>query len=365
MWAYGLLLIAVFILLAIFVIYIIRLSHKISNRYIKNNTASWIVSFLPIVLFIIGLFIDTVNAIVVDIHLILIIFITKFIFFIIGKIVKKEFNEYKVLAFGVLICSLILVHAYYLAHHVIETDYTIYTKKDIGTNRFRIVQISDSHLGTTMNGKEFSRYMDDINKLNPDLIVVTGDFVDDDTSLEDMTFGAAGLGKLKSKYGVYFIYGNHDKGYYNNRSYTDADIRKELKANNVVILEDKYVDITNNIVLIGRQDLEVFNRITAGDLVKDLDKNKYLIMLNHQPTDYENEKNNADLVLLGHTHGGQLFPLGQISVLLGVNDARYGLKKIDNTTFIINSGISDWAIKFKTGTVAEYTVIDIKNKNVL
>ena len=93
-----------------------------------------------------------------------------------------------------------------------------------------------------------------------------------------------------------------------------------------------------------------------------VDKDKYIIMLDHQPNDYENEKDMADLVLSGHTHGGQLFPLGQIAVALGVNDMAYGIKTIDSTIFIVNSGISDWAIKFKTGTVAEYTVIDIKNK---
>ncbi len=362
MWAYGLLLIAVFILLIVFVIYVVRLSHKVISKYVENNNVSWILSFLPLLFFVIGFFIDPVNAIVVDIHLILIVSFVKLLFFIVNKIVHKEVNEYLVLGIGVLMCTLILGHGYYLAHHVIETDYTVYTTKDIGTDKFRIVQISDSHLGTTMNGKEFSKYMEDINKLNPDVVVVTGDFVDDDSSLKDMTDGAIGLGKLKSKYGVYFIYGNHDKGYYNNRSYTDSDIRKELKDNNVTILEDRFLDITDNVVLVGRQDAEVVTRSSADALTKNINKDKYIIMLNHQPTDYEHEKDAADLILLGHTHGGQLFPLGQISVLLGVNDAYSGLEKRGNATFIINTGISDWAIKFKTGTVAEYTVIDIKKE---
>ena len=362
MWIYGLLLSFVFILLIVFVIYVVRLSHKIINKYVKNSILSWILSFLPLLLFVFGFFIDAVNAIVVDIHLIIIIFITKLVFFILKKLIHKEFNEYMVLGIGVLICTLILGYGYYLAHHVIETDYVIYTTKEIGTDKFRIVQISDSHLGTTIDGKEFSKYMEDINKLKPDVVVVTGDFVDDDSSFEDMVDGAAGLGKLKTKYGVYFIYGNHDKGYYNNRSYTDTDIRKELKNNNVTILEDRFIYLTYNIVLVGRQDAEVSTRTPADNLTKDIDKNKYIIMLDHQPNDYDSEKDNADLVLLGHTHGGQLFPLGQIGVMLGANDAYYGLEKRGYTTFIINSGISDWAIKFKTGTVAEYTVIDIKNK---
>ena len=97
-------------------------------------------------------------------------------------------------------------------------------------------------------------------------------------------------------------------------------------------------------------------------LTQNIDKNKYIIMLDHQPNDYDNEeKTGADLVLSGHTHGGQLFPLGLFGVLFGSNDKVYGLEIRDKTTFIVNSGIADWEIKFKTATKSEYGVIDIKS----
>ena len=362
MWVYLLLLIVVFVLLMLSVIYLVRITHILLKKYIKNNLVSWLLSFIPVLLFIPGLYIDMVNAIVVDIHLILIVALVKLIFWIIKKISKKDVSEYVILGVGVILTTLILTHAYYLAHHVVQTNYVVETTKDIGTDNFRIVQVSDSHLGTTMNGKDFSKYMEDINKLNPDIVVITGDYVDDDSPYEYMVDASEGLGKLKTTYGVYFIYGNHDKGYYNNRSYTDADIRKELAKNNVTILEDAHINITDKITLVGRQDREVSTRAQAKDLVENIDPSNYIIMLDHQPNDYKNEMNNADLVLSGHTHGGQLFPLGQAGVLLGANDKIYGLEKRENTTFIVNSGISDWAIKFKTMTIAEYGVIDIKRK---
>ena len=363
MWIYLLLLFVVFILMMISGIYIVKLTHNITKKYFNSKLLCWLISFIPLLFFIPGLFIDMVNAIVVDIHLIVIVILTKLMFYIMQKIIKKNVNELIILSCGVIITSLLLIHAYYLAHHVQKTDYTVYTTKDLGVDNFRIIQVSDSHLGATMDGKKFSEYMMEINKLNPDIVVVTGDFVDDDTPYKYMVDGAQGLGVLKTKYGVYFIYGNHDKGYYNKRSYTDVDIRKELKDNNVTILEDNYIEITDNIILIGRADAEVKNRVSAEDLTKKIDKNKYIIMLDHQPNDYENEiKAGVDLVLSGHTHGGQLFPLGQLGLMLGANDRIYGLEKRDNTTFIVNSGISDWAIKFKTGTIAEYSIIDIKRK---
>ena len=99
------------------------------------------------------------------------------------------------------------------------------------------------------------------------------------------------------------------------------------------------------------------------ELMEGIDDNYYVIDLNHQPNDYENEKNaNVDLVISGHTHGGQVFPLMIIDKMIGANNQIYGMESRDNTTFIVSSGIGDWAVKFRTGTIAEYVVIDIKNK---
>ena len=361
MWIYLLILIVFFILFVLFFISLIKLSNKIVKKYVKNKLLIILLSILPVLLIIIGLVIDFINAIIVDLHLLIIVYTIKLVFFVIKKISKKEISENIVLSVGVILTIIVMCRGYYLAHNVKETNYEVSTIKDLGLNTFRIIQISDSHLGTTMDGKEFSRYMEEVNRLEADIVVITGDFIDDDTSYDDFVKGCEGLGKLKTKYGVFFIYGNHDKGYYNNREYGDSDIRRKLKENNVIILEDEVIDITENIVLIGRQDREVRNRKSIQDLTKDMDKNKYYIVLDHQPNDYYNEmKSGVDLVLSGHTHGGQIFPLGQFGVLLKANDKMYGMEKRENTTFIVNSGISDWAIKFKTGTISEYGVIDIK-----
>jgi hypothetical protein len=95
----------------------------------------------------------------------------------------------------------------------------------------------------------------------------------------------------------------------------------------------------------------------------NINQSKYVITLDHQPNDYNNEKDSKmDLVISGHTHGGQIFPLQIIDKIFGANNQIYGVEKRENTTFIVSSGISDWAVKFKTGTKAEYVVIDIINK---
>ena len=82
------------------------------------------------------------------------------------------------------------------------------------------------------------------------------------------------------------------------------------------------------------------------------------MVLDHQPNDYDAEaESGADLVLSGHTHGGQLIPVNLFISL--ANDKTYGMEKRGNTNFIVTSGISDWAIKFKTGCRSEFNVIDV------
>ena len=88
---------------------------------------------------------------------------------------------------------------------------------------------------------------------------------------------------------------------------------------------------------------------------------KNSIVLDHQPHDYDAQTAaGVDLVLSGHTHGGQLFPVNYMGEWTGENDKTYGLEKREHTNFIVTSGISDWAIKFKTGCKSEYVVINIK-----
>ncbi|MDY2768986.1 MAG: serine/threonine protein phosphatase, partial [Eubacteriales bacterium] len=72
----------------------------------------------------------------------------------------------------------------------------------------------------------------------------------------------------------------------------------------------------------------------------------------------------VDLVLSGHTHGGQMIPLVQLIRWFHLGDDNvYGLQRRGNTDFIVSSGISDWELLFKTGCRSEYVIIDIQGKN--
>ena len=229
----------------------------------------------------------------------------------------------------------------------------------------RIAMLSDAHLGTTFNSKEFEKHLGNIQSQNPDIIFIVGDYVDDSTSKADMIETTKALGKIKSKYGIYFVLGNHDKGYYGSayRGFSGSDLLNELTKNGIKTLHDEVLLINNSFYIIGRKDLSEeykSTRKSMSELTKELDNNKYIIDLDHQPSDFENQSlTKVDLVLSGHTHGGQLFPFNQVGKWIGANDLVYGHEKRNTTDFIVTSGISNWAIKFKTGTKSEFVVIDI------
>lgn len=267
------------------------------------------------------------------------------------------------------ICALLLTagylgYAWYTAHHVIRTDYELQTEKDLGGEPLKIVMFGDSHVGSTFHADRFTEYCREMEACNPDLLVVAGDFVDDDTTKEDMAASCEALGSIQTKYGVYFVYGNHDRGYYGSeyRDYSGADLTGELLKNGVRILQDEAVLIDDRFYLIGREDARMLYRSDMESLMEGLDPEKYIVVADHQPHDYEAQAEcGVDLVLSGHTHGGWMIPINQLAVWTGTDDQAYGHEKRGQTDFIVTSGISEWELKFKSGTVSEYVVITVSD----
>lgn len=297
---------------------------------------------------------------IVTMHLIILWAIFDLFGFIICKISGKRKNALIRFVCAALVTAVLMTVGYYLAHNAVETDYSLKTDKNV--DDLRVALIADSHVGACFDGEGFAKYMKEIEAQEPDVLVISGDFIDDDTTYEDMVRSCKALGELKTKLGIYYVNGNHDKGYSNYRGYSYEDLIAELEKNNVVVLEDQVADIGGGYCVVGRIDKSYGERMAPEELLKQCD-GKYAIVLDHQPNDYDaEEKAGCDLVLSGHTHAGQLVPVGQLAVLFGINDNNYGLEKRSNTDFIVTSGLGDWAIPIRTGCQAEYCIIDISNK---
>jgi len=288
-------------------------------------------------------------------------------FALLSKTTKKHYSPRLSGTIALTAALLILIVGWRAAHTVRPVFYTVETEKDVAPTR--IVLFADSHIGTTFDGKGFEKHVDAMQKFAPDAVVIAGDFVDDDTSQKDMLDAAKALGKLKTRFGAYFVFGNHDNGYRNPavRGFTGTDLADALKRNGVTVLRDETALLGDGIVLIGRKDASEHyfgrKRATMDELTARTDKNKFAVVADHQPNDYKNQQTaNVDLVLSGHTHGGQLFPLNKAGEWIGANDKTYGHERRGTTDFVVTSGISDWTIKFKTGCRSEFAVIDIKKK---
>ena len=301
-----------------------------------------------------------VNAVIILLHFVIFRLLFGLIIRIVKKITKKDFHVYWEGWATIVCCLIYLTIGYILCNNVWMTKYTLKTDKNLGG--LRIALFADSHLGTTFDAEGLSVYIDEMMEQNPDILFIAGDMIDDGTSREDMIECCRILGEVDVKYGVWFIFGNHDRGYYRDKdAYTEEDIVNELKKNGVHVMSDDVELIDDRFYVVGREDRSVRDRKPVDELVQNLDKSKYIIVLDHQPADYDAEAAaGSDLVLSGHTHGGQLFPVTYVGEIFHINDATYGYQKRKDSEFIVTSGISDWEIQFKTGTKSEYVIIDVE-----
>ena len=328
----------------------------------KHKALSWMLAALPLLLTGVFYFINFYALFAVLLNLWGIWMLCDLAFFILRKILKKE-RKYNIEgALAIIITAVVLIIGWHNAHTVLQTDYTFTTKKDIGCD-LRIVMFADSHLSITLDGEKFAKEMEKVQALNPDAVLICGDFVDDESEKEDMLAACDALGKLQTKYGVYFSYGNHDEGYFRYRNFTPEELRTAMKASGIHVLEDENVLVGDRFWIAGRLDKSFTGRKSIAELTEGLDKSKYVICMDHQPNDYAAEADaGMDLVLSGHTHGGHLWPAGYFGLLIGVNDRVYGTERRGETDFLVTSGISGWAIPFKTGTISEICCIDIKQE---
>ncbi|WCL51305.1 metallophosphoesterase [Leptospira sp. GIMC2001] len=224
---------------------------------------------------------------------------------------------------------------------------------------FKIVQISDVHIGPTIKRPFLQHVVNRINNMNPDIVVITGDLVDGPASqFKDHLLP---LADLKSKYGTFFVTGNHE---YYSGVLTWIQIIKNLGIS--VLLNENTIINHNSakIALGGVTDLK------AGSILPQHATNPhasiqggedadYKILLAHQPNSIlEASKVGYDLQLSGHTHGGQYFP-GNLIIYL-VQKFVAGLHVYNKTTLYVSRGTGYWGPPLRIGAPSEITSIVLK-----
>ena len=217
---------------------------------------------------------------------------------------------------------------------------------------YRVVMVSDLHLGYHNPRKELARWVDMMNAEKPDFILIAGDLIDGSIRPLNEERMAEEFHRLTAP--VYACLGNHE------HFGGDANARQFYQDAGIRLLIDEAAVIDSTIVVIGRDDRMNFRRKSVEELVKGLkvEGSPYTIVLDHQPYDLDKaEAAGVDFQLSGHTHRGQVWPISWITD--AIYECSWGPHQRGNTQFYISSGLGLWGGKFRIGTQSEYVVATI------
>lgn len=223
---------------------------------------------------------------------------------------------------------------------------------------FRIVHLTDIHVGPLLRREFLEDLVARANALSPDLIAITGDLVDG--TVEELREVVAPLRGLVAPHGVHFVTGNHE--YY---SGADAWLA-HLPTLGLRVLRNERVEIRRGdavLDLAGIDDASAhaFGPAHGADLARAVagrDTARALVLLAHQPRQVsEARRLGVDLQLSGHTHGGQIAPFGLFVRL--VQPAIEGLHRFGDTWLYVNRGAGTWGPPMRLCNPAEIAVIEL------
>ena len=282
--------------------------------------------------------------------------------------------------FCLILAGSIALNVYGMIHarNTVVTHYTIPINKTVkNIKQLRVALISDLHISYNSDVKMIKKMVNKVNYYKPEVVFVTGDmFSSSYSSVHKPGEYVKALKGLKAKEGVFWVYGNHDVEEPLFCGFGTADpkdavrtkkMKKFLKKSNFKILEDKRTAISKGEVqLVGRADEEkpvdkAKKRMSADELLNDLDREKPIIVLEHEPGDYENlAANGADISFSGHTHAGQAFPGTIVTAML--NDMVYGLDTRHGMQVLVTSGVGNYGPPLRIGTNSEIVIADLQFK---
>lgn len=260
------------------------------------------------------------------------------------------------------------------ARNIKVNEYSVTVNKSCGSDKhLKAVLVADLHMGYAIGVDHITNMVKKINEQNADIVIIAGDIFDNSyDGMDDPEGIKAQLKSIKSKYGVYAVYGNHDidekilMGFtfdWGGKQLHSEKMTNFIKECNIKLINDESVLINDEFYLVGRRDTdkpgtEDGTRAEISELTKDLDKTKPIFVLSHEPDELQKTADaGADIDFSGHTHDGQLFP-GNLTIgLFWENPC--GMIKKDNMYSIVTSGVGVYGTFMRVGTDAEICSVDI------
>lgn len=317
----------------------------------------------------------------ISLYLILYVSVIDLLRWIYSKVFKDKYNEF----YARTICTLLIIvltgatsiYGIINAKIVRTTEYDITINKDGGNfKEMTIAMFGDPQFGYNIGEYHLKQAVDIINKNDVDIVCVVGDIFDNQYSAIKNPDKLIDLfNQIKSKYGMYAVLGNHDVeepilcGFtFNDETLENKLASKEMldfiRKSGMVLLYDENVIINDSVNLYGRADQERPNlgnitRKESGELFKEVDVSKPIMVLDHEPREYDElEKAGVDLMMAGHTHDGQLWPTKIATDIIWENP--YGLWVKNAFHAITTSGLGLFGPNMRVGTIAEVCIIHVK-----
>jgi len=268
---------------------------------------------------------------------------------IIRLIFKPNKTKYRYLAYIIIVLTVIVSLYSYVNTLSYKEETIIIESKKIEQN-IKFIQLSDIHIFGSHSVNRFNKVYEKAVKNNPDFIVITGDLFDYPGEIPKNTISIINDYNVP----VIFVYGNHDV------------MVGEEKVNNI-LNQTKIISLNNEkhsidgIELTGIKDKSTKTYL-AEELNKiDINKEKYNILLNHKPQEVDvAQEKGYDLMLSGHTHAGQIFPLNFLEYL--ANPYLKGLYNLEELKLYVNQGTYIWGFKMRNLSRNEITIIELKKE---
>ncbi len=276
---------------------------------------------------------------------------------------RQNLANYKLvmLGLGVLLVSLVVLGGYInaLFPKIKSVEITI-PKQAKRMQSLTAVVMSDIHLGTIVGNGRLERIVSKANSLKPDIILLAGDILDEDLEPVIRQNSGETLRQLSAPLGVFGVMGNHEYIGGPEPAY------QYLKEHGIEMLRDTAVRINDSFYLVGREDFQKNRfagkeRRSISSLLEHLEKSLPVIVLDHQPFHPEQaEQAGADLMISGHTHNGQIWPLNYIIRAMYVVGYGYGM--VGNMHMYVSAGVGTWGPPIRIGNRPEIVKLKINFK---
>ncbi len=262
---------------------------------------------------------------------------------------------------AILFSCAVVIYGYFEALHIRTEHVTVKTSKipeKIG--RFRVVQISDVHLGLIVGRSRLKRILRQVKDARPDILVSTGDLVDG--QMDDLEALTDMFQNIPAKYGKFAITGNHE--FY---AGLDRALAFTEKAG-FTMLRGEGITVSNLLNVAGvddpaRKRYGPDRAASEKALLEKMPREKFTLFLKHQPVINSESLGMFDLQLSGHTHKGQIFPFNLVTKLY--YRMHTGLTKINgNALLYVSRGSGTWGPPVRFLSSPEVTVIDITYKSI-